>query len=602
MTTSTKLTLGFSILIMMFIIIEVAVLVPMESIDEQVRTMSDVSRPRLSATKAIEVGILSFALAGRTYIQSGDSSHKNLADDAIVEIEFQHSEYLRLAETDRQRQLAGELLSRWQRFKEKGLVFLNEGKRVYSADELSSIAASRSEVLAFLRDVMLTEAETSYNEGRGIALERISVLQRFAVILFILSIIGAVAVSQTVSRTVLRGEAETHRRRELLRATLTSIADAVVTIDTEGCITLLNFAAENLTGSTQAEAVGKHLGTVVKFIDKTTGDEAESPALLALRDGKHVSSDSVMLATQYGTKIPIEDHAAPILNPKGEVVGSVLVFRDVTERIIHEQQMIKIQEELELRVSNRTFELAETHAELVKEMDGRAAAEQPRIDLLGRIVSGQEDERRRIARDLHDQLGQRLTAMRLKIASLKDAAREDEILTPKIDGLQEIALSLDSEVSYLAWELRPSALDDLGFEAALDAYVLEWSRHFEIPADFQSAKIPKRRLNEQIEIHMYRIAQEALNNIAKHADAKQVSVVLERLDERMVLIIEDDGIGFVPKKIAVPEKSGRGLGLLGMRERATLIGGEVEIESAPGSGTTIFVRVPLAPPSTRKIV
>lgn len=601
MTTATKLSLGFGALITLLIVSNVVVIWPSQSIDDEIMAITEVGRPRRAATRSIQVGVLTFALAVRTYGQTSDPIHREEAVVAIADVEKNLEEYVRLAQTDRHRSDGERFRARWATLKERGQAIINGPERFYSVEEWNDLTASRNAVMNFLNDEMLPESLASFEASRDLGMSKVKAIQRFVIIFSIFCLIIAVVLSQAVGRAVVRSENEIQRRRELLRATLTSIADAVVTTDTDGRITSLNLAAEHLTGSTQDEAVGKQLSAVVKFIDKITGDEAESPALLALRDGKYVSSDSVLLATEYGTKIPIEDHAAPILDPKGDVVGNVLVFRDVTERKLHEQEMNTIQEELELRVSHRTFELAETHAELVKEMEGNAVAEKMRIELLGRIVSGQEDERRRIARDLHDQLGQRLTALRLKIASLKDAAREDVILTPKINRLQEIALLLDSEVSYLAWELRPSALDDLGFAAALGAYIQEWSTHFDIPADFQAAKIPKRRLNEQMEIHMYRIAQEALNNVAKHSAAKQVSVVLERLDERLILIIEDDGIGFVPKKIAVPEKSGRGLGLLGMKERATLVGGEVEIESAPGSGTTIFVRIPLVPPMTSRM-
>ncbi len=556
--------------------------------------MSDVGRPRRAAAKAIEVGVLSYALAVRTFAQTGEPGFQKDAETSIDEVENQLAVYTRLAETERQRDLAKQFLPRWQMLKDKGKYFTNGGNRFYSEAEWSDLADTRVGLVSFLREQMLPEAQTSYDESKKIALDRVEVVQRFVIILFILSIVIAIVMSQAVSRMILRSEAEIQSRREHLRATLTSIADAVVTTDLEGKVTSLNLAAEHLTGWKQDEAIGQPLASVVRFIDEATGIEAESPALKALREGTIVSSDSVLLATRYETRVPIEDHAAPILSPKGDAVGSVLVFRDVTERLLHARELEKSYDELDVRVKHRTYELAETHAELVREMGEHAIAEQKRIELLGRLVSSQEDERRRIARDLHDQLGQRLTALRLKIASLKDAASEDEILKPKIDRLQEIALRLDTEVSYLAWELRPSALDDLGFAVAVGVFVKEWSRQFEIPADFQAARIPKRRLSGEIETHLYRITQEALNNIAKHAAAKQVSVVLEKRDDRIILIIEDDGKGFDPSKLKAIERSGRGLGLLGMRERATLIGGDLEIESAAGRGTTIFVRVPLA--------
>ena len=602
MTTAKKLSFGFGALIFLLVMSNAAVIVPLQAVDSEIRAMAEIGRPRRAATQSIEAGVLSFALAVRTYAQTNDPAQQKEAEDAIAEVEVHHAEYVRLAETERQRQLGEQFLPRWRLLKELGIAIANGQSRFYSEAEWKELIDSRKSVMKLLREEMMPESLASYEDRKQIAISKVQAIQRFVVIFFILCLIIAIVMSQAVGRAVVRSEKEVQSRREHLRATLSSIADAVVTTDTDGRITSLNQAAQHFTGSTEAEAIGKKLNSVLVFIDEATGMEVESPALKALREGTVVDSDSALLATRYGTQVPVEDHAAPILSPKGDVVGSVLVFRDVTERKLHEQKLIRIQEELDVRVQHRTYELAETHAELVKEMKEHAIAEQKRIDLLGRLVSSQEDERRRIARDLHDQLGQRLTALRLKLASLNAAAGENEILTPKINRLQEIALRLDAEVSYLAWELRPTALDDLGFAAAVGAFVEEWSQHFEITADFQAAKMPKRRLSPQIEIHLYRIAQEALNNVAKHAGAKQVSVVLEKRDNRIILIIEDNGTGFVPGKISVPDRSGRGLGLLGMQERATLIGGEVEIESAPGNGTTIYVRVPLTASAKDKTV
>lgn len=602
MTTATKLSLGFGALIILLVVSNAAVLLPLQSVGGEIQAMAEVGGPRRAATQAIEVGVLSYALAVRTFAQNGDPVYQNEAENLIGEVESRHLEYTRLAETERQRTLAAQFISRWQTFKDQGRAVTGGGNRFYGEAEWRAFSDSRNELGRFLRDEMLPESIESYEARKQIAVSEVWAVERFVIVFFVLCLVIAIVMSQAVGRAIVRSEKELQSRRELLRATLTSIADAVVTTDTNGRITSLNLAAEHLSGWTQAEAEGKPLGSVVTFVDETTGLEVESPALKALLEETAVSSDSVLLATRYGTKVPIEDHAAPILSSKGEVVGSVLVFRDVTERKLHERELERSYEELDLRVKHRTYELAETHADLVKEMEEHAIAEQRRVELLGRLVSGQETERRRIARDLHDQLGQRLTALRLKIASLKDSVAEHESLTEKINRLQDIAVLLDAEVSYLAWELRPSALDDLGFTAAVGAFVQEWSRHRVVPADFQSAKIPKRRLNKEIETHLYRITQEALNNIAKHADAKHVSVVLEKRGEQIILIIEDDGKGFDAAKLKTPDRSGRGLGILGMQERATLIGGDVEIESSPGSGTTVYVRVPLADAAKSKTV
>ena len=196
-------------------------------------------------------------------------------------------------------------------------------------------------------------------------------------------------------------------------------------------------------------------------------------------------------------------------------------------------------------------------------------------------------------RNQHDQLGQRLTALRLKIASLREMVGANPELKARTDRLQEIGELLDSEVSFLAWELRPSAIEELGLTDAIGTFAREWSRHYGIQAEFHSMAMGQLQLEPEADTHLYRIAQEALNNIVKHANAKRVNILLEHTDGEVILIVEDDGKGFDRQESKRTRKSGKGLGLTGMEERASLIGGAVEIESSPGSGTTIFARIPL---------
>lgn len=139
---------------------------------------------------------------------------------------------------------------------------------------------------------------------------------------------------------------------------------------------------------------------------------------------------------------------------------------------------------------------------------------------------------------------------------------------------------------------RPSMIWDSWMQSEL--FVNEWSRHYEIAADFHSAGLTKDRLNRDTESHLYRIAEEALNNIIKHAGASRVSVILEKRDGDVILIVEDDGSGFDSSALRDSGDAEMGLGLIGMRERAMLVGGGIEIESACGAGTTIFVRVPIS--------
>jgi len=204
------------------------------------------------------------------------------------------------------------------------------------------------------------------------------------------------------------------------------------------------------------------------------------------------------------------------------------------------------------------------------------------------MVFAQEDERRRIAREMHDQFGEQLTALGLRIRMLKDAATGRADLTEKITALEHVAQQLDRDVDHLVWELRPTALDDLGLRAALANYVQDWSARVGIAAKLHTAGLLDDRLPADTETALYRIAQEALTNVAKHARAANVDVILERRAETVLLIIEDDGVGFDP---AGTSGVGQGFGLVGMQERAGLVGAMLEIESSAGKGTTVLVRM-----------
>jgi signal transduction histidine kinase len=191
---------------------------------------------------------------------------------------------------------------------------------------------------------------------------------------------------------------------------------------------------------------------------------------------------------------------------------------------------------------------------------------------------------------MHDQFGQQLTALILKLGMLKEDCGEQKRLCEQVDALEEVARQLDWDVDFLVWELRPTALDDLGLQDALSNYAQNWSQHVGVPVDVHTGGMGKVRLTSEIEITLYRIAQEALNNVAKHARAASASILLERHTDTISLIVEDDGIGFEADNTSAGND--KGLGLVGIRERAALVGGTVEIESHPGDGTTVYVRIP----------
>jgi PAS domain S-box-containing protein len=217
----------------------------------------------------------------------------------------------------------------------------------------------------------------------------------------------------------------------------------------------------------------------------------------------------------------------------------------------------------------------------------RAEAERARSEFLGRLVFAQEDERRRIAREMHDQFGEQLTALALRIGALKTAVGERAEWQPLVGAIEEVAQRLDRDVDQLVWQLRPTALDDLGLRAALANYVQDWSARVGVAATLHSSGLLDDRLPADAETALYRIAQEALTNVAKHAHATNVEIVLERHGDHVQLVVEDDGKGLEVEA----EGSGRGFGLVGMRERAALVGATLDIESSPGMGTTILVRM-----------
>jgi PAS domain S-box-containing protein len=230
-------------------------------------------------------------------------------------------------------------------------------------------------------------------------------------------------------------------------------------------------------------------------------------------------------------------------------------------------------------------------AELAAEVLIRQDAEERVKALLGRLVEVQEQERRRLALNLHDHLGQQLTALRLTLTALKGENLTSAQGQQRLAMLEHIVNQLDRDVDFLAWELRPAALDDMGLDLVLEQFIRRWSATQGVVAECHTSSSDEARLTSEIESHLYRIVQEALNNISKHADASHVSVLLERRDGQATLIVEDDGRGFDLNEVRA--RADIGMGLAGIQERAASVGGAVQYESAPGKGTTLFVRIPL---------
>jgi signal transduction histidine kinase len=238
----------------------------------------------------------------------------------------------------------------------------------------------------------------------------------------------------------------------------------------------------------------------------------------------------------------------------------------------------------DVRFSDNDLRLAETfatRAAVAVDLSERIAR-----DALRRVVEAQELERRRLSRELHDETGQALTSILLGLRSLEESL-ETEAARAAAAGLRELVVATLQDVRRLAVELRPSALDDFGLVAALEHLTTSFQEQTGIQVDFGAA-LGQERLPGEVETALYRIVQESLTNVVKHARAQRVSIALTRMQHSVKAVVEDDGQGFDPENT----RDG-GFGVVGMRERLSLLGGRLRVESRPGAGTTIAADVPL---------
>jgi signal transduction histidine kinase len=219
----------------------------------------------------------------------------------------------------------------------------------------------------------------------------------------------------------------------------------------------------------------------------------------------------------------------------------------------------------------------------------RAGREQL-LDLTQRLVSAQEEERHRLSRELHDEAGQALTALRISLGLIReDLPQEADVLRQRLGETVSLTESVFDLVRRLVQVLRPPALDALGLNAALEGLCRDFSRRTRLTIDYAGTDL--LRLPEGVAIHLYRVVQEALTNVSKHARAQRVRVGMEAVDGRIRLTVEDDGIGF-DANLQPGAASRTGMGLIGMRERLDLLRGRLDIWSQPGRGTRLAAQVP----------
>ena len=343
----------------------------------------------------------------------------------------------------------------------------------------------------------------------------------------------------------------TSRLRELIGARLVAIALPAGS--------LLRIAAADGEGAADLEAITslEHDSKTGRVLERGRSERIDS-----LLEDPEVNQDIARrLGASTGLYVPLLARERPI---------GVLVAHDKTGP--------------DPRFSSADLRLAEqfaNRAAIAVDLSRRVAR-----DALRRVVSGQELERRRLARELHDETGQALTSILLGLRAVEEAANPDDMRTAAA-RLRELVVGTLQDVRRLAVQLRPKALDDFGLVAAVERLVQTFSEATAIRVDLE-AQLGDERLPAEVETTLYRIVQEALTNIVKHAGASRVSILLVRSSGTATVVIEDDGHGFDPAELRED-----GMGIIGMRERVELHEGRLTVESTPGSGATLAAEVPL---------
>ena len=279
----------------------------------------------------------------------------------------------------------------------------------------------------------------------------------------------------------------------------------------------------------------------------------------------------------------IEDAIAAPLVFKGRVSGVLLVESRGRVQAFDESHIQLIQ-----AVANQ-LAMAMENGRLCEEL---LAKEEMRGQLLERLICAQEDERRRIARELHDETSQALTALIIGLGSVEEALPLDANESRRrLEAARGLTIQTLEEVRKIIMDLRPTSLDDLGLVPALRWYSRTQANRMGLRLTFEARGV-EDRLPPQIETALFRVVQEALTNIARHAGARSVRVEIENIESTLVMVIEDDGSGFDVERSMAQGTSTRGLGLLGMKERVNFLGGSIAIDSTIGRGTRVIVRVP----------
>lgn len=348
-------------------------------------------------------------------------------------------------------------------------------------------------------------------------------------------------------------------------------------------------------GRSQAELIGRRFLSLAHPDERANGwlgfhslAQGQTSSFETEQRLKHKNGSEMFALVIVNLLRDMEGHPARLMALVLDIGQRKHIEQQLAER---EDQLLRVRSELEQRVDKRTAELASANSALLNEIVDRRDAESQVRDLLVRLVQSVEDERGRISRDLHDTLGQHLAVLAIGLKALESDVGRCPNALERLGQVQKALQSVENQLDRIAYELRPTALDDLGLEEAMRSHVEKWSKESGIAAELHTHGLRTGRLAPTVESTVYRVVQEALTNVHKHAAATRVGVIIERRLDELRVVVEDDGCGF--EDADVNGVGGRHIGLRGMAERASQVAGTLEIESVPGRGTTIYLAIPV---------
>lgn len=396
-----------------------------------------------------------------------------------------------------------------------------------------------------------------------------------------------VSEGKNTQQALLEGE-------EFLRLLIENVREyAVFQLDPRGHIVSWNAGAQRLKGYRAEEVLGKYISL---FYDPNEARSGKPEYNLAKAARVGECKDEGWRVRKDGSRFWASVLITAVKDSSGNLRGFLKITRDTTDRRAREAILTEAKETLELRAEQRAAILAKVNLDLRQEItvrqraerDLRKSLEQLRA-LAARLQLVREEERTLVAREMHDELGQACTAIKMDLAAIgRKATKRQTQIRVKVDSALKLVDKMIFTARRIASDLRPKTLDDLGLTAALEAQAQEFENRTGIRC---IVVLPREQLalDSENSTAIFRIFQESLTNVARHAQATRVNARLEIQENQLILVVQDNGRGFDEAQLG----GRRSLGLVGMQERAFLLNGEFRIEGVPGSGTKVTLRIPL---------